>query len=167
MTRLLPCSHEVCATCAPLAVFARGMKCPLCRTSVHGVAQCDAVGGQYVTIALGGGVHAGVTLGNHAHGVCLLGVTKGDAADLHHLQAGSVLTHLNGIPAVSHWDTVRIINDCTERGVPVVVRLGRLDCEQRRRLARLRALATAHHDADRRWIDGHTDPTPRSQTLET
>ena len=161
MTRLLPCSHAVCATCAPRAVFARGMRCPLCRTSVHGATTAEVGGGRYVTLALGGGVHAGVTLANHVHGVSVRGTKKGDAADRHHLRPGAVLTHLNGIPAVSHWDAVQLIDDCTQRGAPVVVRLGRIDCRQRRRLARLRALATAYHNAARQWADGHTGPTPR------
>ena len=66
--------------------------------------------------------HAGVTLCNSTNGVRVIGTTKDDACWTK-LPIGTIITHINGLPALHHELAVAVINAASTSGMPLYIRV--------------------------------------------
>ena len=121
----LPCGHEFCESCIYRAVIAGGMRCPMCRERVVELPFRTQYAG-FVSIVPGQGKHVGVTLKDAPGGVEVLKVCRDDLAFEYFLRPGMCIRSINGIPAVHHRLVVDVINQCTQKNIPVRFEFGSL-----------------------------------------
>ena len=129
--RLLPCCHSLCASCAgDVPYHVASGRCPLCRGFVVGrdpplVAKPGRR--RSVSLAVGNGRHAGVTLCDHSDGLVVVGVCEGDAAAGACLRVGDVITQINGMSVTRHSPAVKMIDDATEHSFPLRICVAKED----------------------------------------
>lgn len=124
--RILPCNHIVCARCAE-RWFAKSCTCPFCRecpaslthpTSVNPFVHC----GRCVVIDTFDDL--GLTIVDHASkGVRVARVLHGESAHRNGLRTGDVITHVNGIKAHSHAQTMAVLEQAVKHRVVMTFRV--------------------------------------------
>jgi hypothetical protein len=114
--KVLSCGHSFCSQgCLLKSLKAMQGRCCLCRGwVVDCYPRLDVLvpTGYPVILDLSAGKHAGMMLVNHKCGVEVKKLTRGDEGCTT-FRIGDVLTHMNGVPVLSHEHAVSIIQHAT------------------------------------------------------
>ena len=146
---VMPCHHKSCSDCFEKIYVKFDGRCSFCRgpiirkhvSEADGFVQTFTYPGdmksfssyfskfwqafrrprknETISLHLGNGKHAGITVANSVGGVRVVKVNKKDEAFTCKLKKGNVIKSINGLPAIHHQQVVDIINFSTINNLEV------------------------------------------------
>ena len=116
----ISCGHSLCKRCLQEIINRSNYFCPFCKQLIREIQPMQLQINR--SFVLGNGKYAGLTLCNTVKGVTVKHMNFDDEASKH-LKIGDVITNINGISAVHHYQVVNIINYCTENNKQVFMHI--------------------------------------------
>jgi hypothetical protein len=131
--RMLPCGHAHCVECTTRLVDRLGAKCSLCRSvagalvlpyglhtlpSAEDRRTCGESAVSVELLAADSGEYTGITVRDDVRGVRVVRTSPRDAGR-RVLDVGTVITHVNGVPAVNHGLVVAVLDQATVHNMSI------------------------------------------------